>query len=121
NADATGTNGKTTITSLLAWIMEKAARKTGYLIGGLPKNLGQGARLNDSKYFVIEGDEYDSAFFDNRSKFLHYLPELLIVNNIEFEHTSLINDLQENNLTFRGSRNTLHNARLVIVADAGRR
>src|SRR5580704_13184931 len=83
NLVVTGTHGKTTTTALLTWIMEKAGRKPGYLIGGLPKNLGQGARLNDSKFFVIEGDEYDTAFFDKRSKFLHYLPELIIVNNID--------------------------------------
>src|SRR4029077_3929940 len=71
NLVVTGTHGKTTTTALLAWIMEKAGRKPGYLIGGLPKNLGQGARLNDSKFFVVEGDEYDTAFFDKRSKFIH--------------------------------------------------
>src|SRR5437667_145327 len=80
NLVVTGTHGKTTTTALLAWIMEKAGRKPGYLIGGIPKNFGEGARLNNSKYFVIEGDEYDTAFFDKRSKFIHYLPELLIVN-----------------------------------------
>src|SRR5438477_10383391 len=84
NLVVTGTHGKTTTTALLAWIMEKAGRKPGYLIAGLPKNFGQGGRLNDSKYFVIEGDEYDTAFFDKRSKFVHYLTELVIVNNFEF-------------------------------------
>src|SRR6184192_4578503 len=79
NLVVTGTHGKTTTTALLAWIMDKAGRKPGYLIGGIPKNFGEGARLNDSKYFVIEGDEYDTAFFDKRSKFVHYLPELLII------------------------------------------
>src|SRR6266545_1936699 len=78
NLVITGTHGKTTTTALLAWIMEKGGRKPGYLIAGLPKNFGQGARLNDSKYFVIEGDEYDTAFFDKRSKFIHYLPALMI-------------------------------------------
>ena len=76
NLVVTGTHGKTTTTAVLAWIMETGGRNPGYLIGGIPKNFGQGARLNDSKYFVIEGDEYDSAFFDKRSKFIHYLPEL---------------------------------------------
>jgi len=66
NLVVTGTHGKTTTTALLAWIMEKVGRDPGYLIAGLPKNFGQGARLNDSKYFVIEGDEYDTAFFDKR-------------------------------------------------------
>src|SRR5216110_1058398 len=101
NLVVTGTHGKTTTTSLLTWIMEKAGLKPGYLIGGIPKNLGQGARLNDSKYFVIEGDEYDSAFFDKRSKFIHYLPELLIINNIEFDHADIFNNLDEIKLIFR--------------------
>jgi len=101
NLVVTGTHGKTTTTALLAWIMEKAGHKPGYLIGGLPKNLGQGARLNDSKFFVIEGDEYDTAFFDKRSKFLHYLPELVIVNNIEFDHADIFNNIDDIKLSFR--------------------
>src|SRR5438309_3240351 len=101
NLVVTGTHGKTTTTALLTWIMEKAGLKPGYVIGGLPKNLGQGARLNDSKYFVIEGDEYDSAFFDKRSKFVHYLPELLIVNNIEFDHADIFDNLEMVKRTFR--------------------
>ncbi|HEV2994647.1 MAG TPA: UDP-N-acetylmuramate:L-alanyl-gamma-D-glutamyl-meso-diaminopimelate ligase [Chthoniobacterales bacterium] len=101
NLVVTGTHGKTTTTALLAWIMEKAGREPAYLIGGLPKNLGQGARLNDSKFFVIEGDEYDTAFFDKRSKFLHYLPELIIVNNIEFDHADIFNNIDDIKLSFR--------------------
>src|SRR5213082_1664380 len=101
NLVVTGTHGKTTTTALLAWIMEKVGRNPGYLIAGLPKNFGQGARLNDSKYFIIEGDEYDTAFFDKRSKFVHYLPELLIVNNIEFDHADIFNNLDEIKLSFR--------------------
>ena len=73
NLVVTGTHGKTTTTALLAWIMEKAGHKPGYLIGGIPKNLGQGARLNDSKYFVIEGDEYDTRVFRQALK-IHSLP-----------------------------------------------
>ncbi len=115
NLVVTGTHGKTTTTALLAWIMEKAGRKPGYLIGGLPKNLGQGARLNDSKYFVIEGDEYDSAFFDKRSKFMHYLPELLIVNNIEFDHADIFNDLDEIKLSFRRLLNIVPQNGMVLV------
>src|SRR5438067_2532203 len=101
NLVVTGTHGKTTTTALLTWIMEKAGCKPGYFIGGLPENFGQGARLNDSKYFVIEGDEYDTAFFDKRSKFIHYLPELVIVNNIEFDHADIFNNLDEIKLSFR--------------------
>ena len=115
NLVVTGTHGKTTTTALLAWIMEKAGGKPGYLIGGLPKNLGQGARLNDSNYFVIEGDEYDSAFFDKRSKFIHYLPELLIVNNIEFDHADIFNDLDEIKLSFRRLLNIIPQNGMVLV------
>ncbi|MEP6603546.1 MAG: UDP-N-acetylmuramate:L-alanyl-gamma-D-glutamyl-meso-diaminopimelate ligase [Spartobacteria bacterium] len=115
NLVVTGTHGKTTTTALLAWIMEEAGHKPGYLIGGLPKNLGQGARLNDSKYFVIEGDEYDSAFFDKRSKFLHYLPELLIVNNIEFDHADIFNDIDEIKLSFRRLLNILPQNGMVLL------
>jgi UDP-N-acetylmuramate: L-alanyl-gamma-D-glutamyl-meso-diaminopimelate ligase len=101
NLVVTGTHGKTTTTSLLAWILTVAKLKPGYVIGGLPANLGKGALFNRSKYFVIEGDEYDSAFFDKRSKFVHYLPELLIVNNIEFDHADIFNNLDEIKLSFR--------------------
>jgi UDP-N-acetylmuramate: L-alanyl-gamma-D-glutamyl-meso-diaminopimelate ligase len=118
NLVVTGTHGKTTTTALLAWVMEKAGRKPGYLIGGLPKDLGQGARLNDSKYFVIEGDEYDSAFFDKRSKFIHYLPELLIVNNIEFDHADIFNNLDEIKLSFRRLLNIVpQNGMLLLNGD----
>jgi UDP-N-acetylmuramate: L-alanyl-gamma-D-glutamyl-meso-diaminopimelate ligase len=101
NLVVTGTHGKTTTTALLTWIMETAGHKPGYLIGGIPKNFGEGGRLNDSKFFVIEGDEYDTAFFDKRSKFVHYLPELVIVNNIEFDHADIFNNLDEIKLSFR--------------------
>jgi len=115
NLVVTGTHGKTTTTALLAWIMEKAGRKPGYLIGGLPKNFGQGARLNDSKYFVIEGDEYDTAFFDKRSKFIHYLPELLIVNNIEFDHADIFKNLDEIKLSFRRLLNIVPQNGMVLL------
>ena len=106
---------KTTTTALLAWIMETAGHKPGYLIGGIPKNLGQGARLNDSKYFVIEGDEYDTAFFDKRSKFVHYLPELVIVNNIEFDHADIFNNLDEIKLSFRRLLNIVPQNGMVLL------
>jgi len=115
NLVVTGTHGKTTTTALLAWIMEKAGRKPGYLIGGIPKNLGEGARLNDSKYFVIEGDEYDTAFFDKRSKFVHYLPELVVVNNIEFDHADIFKDLDEIKLSFRRLLNIVPQNGMVIL------
>jgi len=115
NLVVTGTHGKTTTTSLLTWIMEKAGRNPGYLIGGIPKNLGQGAYLNDSKYFVIEGDEYDSAFFDKRSKFVHYLPELVIVNNVEFDHADIFKDLDEIKLSFRRLLNIVPQNGMVLL------
>ncbi len=115
NLIVTGTHGKTTTTALLTWIMEKAGRKPGYLIGGLPTNLGQGARLNDSEYFVIEGDEYDTAFFDKRSKFIHYLPELLIVNNIEFDHADIFKDLEEIKLSFERLLNIVPQNGMVLL------
>jgi UDP-N-acetylmuramate: L-alanyl-gamma-D-glutamyl-meso-diaminopimelate ligase len=115
NLVVTGTHGKTTTTALLAWIMDKAGCKPGYVIGGIPKNFGEGARLNDSKYFVIEGDEYDTAFFDKRSKFIHYLPELLIINNIEFDHADIFNNLDEIKLSFRRLLNIVPQNGMVIL------
>ena len=115
NLVVTGTHGKTTTTALLAWIMEKAGRKPSYMIGGIPKNFGEGARLNDSKYFVLEGDEYDTAFFDKRSKFVHYLPELVIVNNIEFDHADIFNNLDEIKLSFRRLLNIVPQNGMIVV------
>src|SRR5438128_8284037 len=115
NLVVTGTHGKTTTTALLAWIMEKAGRKPGYLIGGIPKNFGEGARLNDSKYFAIEGDEYDTAFFDKRSKFVHYLPELVVVNNIEFDHADIFKDLDEIKLSFKRLLNIVPQSGMVLL------
>ena len=115
NLVVTGTHGKTTTTALLSWLMEEAGREPGYLIGGIPKNFGDGARLNDSKYFVLEGDEYDTAFFDKRSKFVHYLPELVIVNNIEFDHADIFNNLDEIKLSFRRLLNIVPQNGMVVV------
>ena len=101
NLVVTGTHGKTTTTALLTWMLTVGELEPGYVVGGLPRNLGQGALFNDSKHFVIEGDEYDSAFFDKRSKFIHYLPELLLINNIEFDHADIFDDLEAVKLSFR--------------------
>lgn len=100
NFVVSGTHGKTTTTSILTWLLEHAGKNPGYLIGGVPDNFDVGARYTDSEYFVIEGDEYDTAFFDKRSKFLHYLPEAVIVNNIEFDHADIFNTLDDILLTF---------------------
>jgi UDP-N-acetylmuramate: L-alanyl-gamma-D-glutamyl-meso-diaminopimelate ligase len=97
----TGTHGKTTTTSMLTWLFESAGRNPGFMIGGVPENFTVGARFNDSPHFVIEGDEYDTAYFDKRSKFLHYLPECAIVNNVEFDHADIFANLDEIILSFR--------------------
>ena len=88
-----GTHGKTTTSSMLAWILEYAGMMPGYLIGGVPGNFGVSARLGKSSFFVIEADEYDSAFFDKRSKFVHYRPRTAILNNLEFDHADIFDDL----------------------------
>jgi UDP-N-acetylmuramate: L-alanyl-gamma-D-glutamyl-meso-diaminopimelate ligase len=101
NLVVTGTHGKTTTTALLTWIMSVAGFDPSYMIGGIPRNLKQGAHFTDSKFFVLEGDEYDTAFFDKRSKFIHYLPELVIVNNIEFDHADIFDNLEMIKRSFR--------------------
>ncbi|GJM06975.1 MAG: UDP-N-acetylmuramate--L-alanyl-gamma-D-glutamyl-m eso-2,6-diaminoheptandioate ligase [marine bacterium B5-7] len=88
-----GTHGKTTTSSMLAWILEHAGLEPGFLIGGVPENFGYSARIGAGKYFVIEADEYDSAFFDKRSKCVHYHPDTLILNNLEFDHADIFDDL----------------------------
>ena len=88
-----GTHGKTSTSSMLAWILEYANMKPGFLIGGVPENFGLSARLGETPFFVIEADEYDSAFFDKRSKFVHYRPRTLVLNNLEFDHADIFEDL----------------------------
>ncbi len=100
NYVVTGTHGKTTTTSLLAWLLESADRQPSFMIGGVTRNFGQGGRFTDSDFVVLEGDEYDTAFFDKRSKFVHYLPELVIVNNLEFDHADIYKDLTSIQLSF---------------------
>ncbi len=88
-----GTHGKTTTTSMLSWILQTQGFEPGFLIGGIPLNFGISARLGESDFFVIEADEYDSAFFDKRSKFVHYRPRTAILNNLEFDHADIFDDL----------------------------
>lgn len=88
-----GTHGKTTTSSMLAWVLEYAGLKPGFLIGGIPQNFDSSARLGDSPFFVIEADEYDTAFFDKRSKFVHYRPRTLVINNLEYDHADIFPDL----------------------------
>ncbi len=90
-----GTHGKTTTSSMLAWILEYAHLAPGFLIGGVPQNFDSSARLGSAPFFVIEADEYDSAFFDKRSKFVHYRPRTLVINNLEFDHADIFNDLSD--------------------------
>ena len=88
-----GTHGKTTTASMVAWILEKTNQQPGFLIGGVPQCLGVSARLGEAPFFVVEADEYDSAFFDKRSKFVHYRPRTLVINNLEFDHADIFDDL----------------------------
>ncbi len=88
-----GTHGKTTTTSMLAWMLDKAGLEPGFLVGGVPQNFGVSARLGKGKTFVIEADEYDTAFFDKRSKFVHYRPRTAVLNNLEYDHADIFPDL----------------------------
>jgi UDP-N-acetylmuramate: L-alanyl-gamma-D-glutamyl-meso-diaminopimelate ligase len=88
-----GTHGKTTTSSMLAWILQDAGHEPGFLIGGIPANFGESARFGNSEYFVVEADEYDTAFFDKRAKFVHYRPRTVVLNNLEFDHADIYKDL----------------------------
>ena len=96
-----GTHGKTTTTAMLAWVLTEAGLDPSYIIGGVPIGWKTGARLGSGDLFILEGDEYDSAFFDKRAKFLHYLPDTVIINNIEFDHADIYDSLDEIVLSFR--------------------
>ena len=89
-----GTHGKATTTSMIAWVLESAGLSPGFLIGGVPQNFGQSSRLGHEPFFVIEADEYDTSYFDRRSKFLHYHPQTLVLNNLEFDHADIFDDLE---------------------------
>ncbi len=90
-----GTHGKTTVSSMLAWILDQAKLRPGFLIGGIPTNFAVSARLGDAPLFVIEADEYDTAFFDKRAKFVHYHPRTVVLNNLEFDHADIFHDLND--------------------------
>jgi UDP-N-acetylmuramate: L-alanyl-gamma-D-glutamyl-meso-diaminopimelate ligase len=96
-----GTHGKTSTSALLAWVLDQAGRDPCFFIGGIPENFGRGYRLGKGEVFVSEGDEYDSAFFDKGSKFLHYLPDLVILNNVEFDHADIFRDYADVAVAFR--------------------
>lgn len=109
-----GTHGKTTTSSMLAWILEYAGMAPGYLIGGVTKNFPSSARLGETPFFVVEADEYDSAFFDKRSKFVHYNPRTVILNNLEFDHADIFPDLAAIQKQFHHLLRTVPNNGLVI-------
>ena len=109
-----GTHGKTTTTSMLAWILESAGLQPGFLIGGVPLNFGVSARLG-SPYFVIEADEYDTAFFDKRSKFVHYRPRTAVLNNLEFDHADIFDDLPAIERQFHHLVRTVPSSGRVVV------
>lgn len=111
----TGTHGKTTVSSLLGWILEYAGLRPGFLIGGVPNNFGYSARLGDGNLFVIEGDEYDSAFSDKRSKFVHFRPRTLVINNLEFDHADIFPDLAAIQMQFHNLIRTVPSNGLIIA------
>ena len=110
-----GTHGKTSTASMLAWILEHAKLKPGFLIGGVPENFGVSARLGKEPFFVIEADEYDTAFFDKRSKFVHYRPRTAILNNLEFDHADIFPDLAAIALQFHHFVRTVPGSGLLVV------
>ena len=109
-----GTHGKTTTSSMLAWILEYAGMQPGYLIGGVPKNFGLSARYGALPFFVVEADEYDTAFFDKRSKFVHYHPRTLVANNLEFDHADIFDDLEAIQRQFHHLLRTVPGEGLVV-------
>jgi UDP-N-acetylmuramate: L-alanyl-gamma-D-glutamyl-meso-diaminopimelate ligase len=114
-----GTHGKTTTTSIAAWVMDQGGLDPTFLIGGVAQNFGSSFRVTDSDYFIIEADEYDTAYFDKGPKFMHYLPELAIVNNIEFDHADIYKDLDAVKLAFRRFMNLVpENGRLIAGWDS---
>jgi UDP-N-acetylmuramate: L-alanyl-gamma-D-glutamyl-meso-diaminopimelate ligase len=109
-----GTHGKTTTSSLLAWILEYAGLQPGFLIGGVPQNFSASAHLGEGPFFVVEADEYDTAFFDKRSKFVHYRPRTLVMNNLEFDHADIFADLEAIKTQFHHLVRTVPGSGLII-------
>ncbi|MGJ0514191.1 MAG: UDP-N-acetylmuramate:L-alanyl-gamma-D-glutamyl-meso-diaminopimelate ligase [Methylomicrobium sp.] len=112
-----GTHGKTTTSSMLSWILEHQGFKPGFLIGGIPLNFGVSARLGESSFFVVEADEYDSAFFDKRSKFVHYRPRTAILNNLEYDHADIFPDLDAIKKQFHHLVRTIPGEGLIIAPE----
>jgi len=110
-----GTHGKTTTSAMLAWILEHAGLNPGFLIGGVPQNFGVSARLTETPFFVIEADEYDTAFFDKRSKFVHYAPRTMVLNNLEYDHADIFPDLAAIETQFHHLVRTIPGNGLIVV------
>ncbi len=114
-----GTHGKTTTTSIATWVAEVGGLNPSFLVGGIVQNFGASFRVSDSQHFVIEGDEYDTAYFDKKPKFMHYLPEIAIVNNVEFDHADIYRDLWEIKYQFSRLMNLVpSNGRLIVGIDS---
>ena len=115
NIVITGTHGKTTTSSIIAHLLNDNGLNPNLIIGGIPLDIGEGGRFTESEFFVIEGDEYDTAFFDKRSKFVHYMPEIVVVNNIEFDHADIFNNIEEIKLSFKRMLNIVPENGIVFV------
>lgn len=115
NIVITGTHGKTTTSSIIAHLLNDNGLNPNLMIGGIPLDIGKGGRFTESEFFVIEGDEYDTAFFDKRSKFVHYMPEIVVVNNIEFDHADIFNNIEEIKLSFKRMLNIVPENGIVFV------
>lgn len=117
----TGTHGKTTTTSILSWIVDYAGRGPGFMIGGIPNNFGRGFQVGTGKDFIVEGDEYDSAYFDKVAKFLRYMPDIGIINGIEFDHADIYNSIEEIELAFQRFVNLIPQNGLLVVSHENKR
>ncbi len=114
-----GTHGKTTTTSIATWVAECGGLNPSFLVGGIVQNFGASFRVTDSDYFVIEGDEYDTAYFDKKPKFMHYLPEIAVVNNVEFDHADIYNNIEDIKFEFSRLMNLVpSNGRLIVGVDS---
>src|ERR1700758_2781220 len=112
-----GTHGKTTTSSMLAWIFHQAKRSPSFLIGGIPENFGSSFAVDSGREFILEGDEYDTAFFDKGPKFLHYFPDAVILTSVEFDHADIYKDLEEVKTALKRLVNLVHHRGLVVAWD----
>ena len=114
-----GTHGKTTTTSMLAWIFDQAGVKPSFLIGGIAENFGSSFQLGEGKHFILEGDEYDTAFFDKGPKFLHYFPDAVILTSVEFDHADIYKDLDAVETAFKRLVNLIPGRGRIVALDTG--